>query len=59
MLLTRLLNPAVTTGALSLIDADGRVHQIGRGTPTIAVRLHDKALHRELAFNPRLRFGEA
>ncbi|MCW2241628.1 SAM-dependent methyltransferase [Azospirillum canadense] len=59
MLLTRLLNPAVATGTLSLIDAEGRVHQIGRGTPTIAVRLHDKALHRELALNPRLRFGEA
>ncbi|MBP2294660.1 SAM-dependent methyltransferase [Azospirillum rugosum] len=59
MLLARLLNPVVTTGAFDIIDADGRAHHVGKGTPTLALRLHDKAVQRDLVINPRLRFGEA
>ncbi len=59
MLLARLLNPVVTTGAFDIIDADGRAHRVGKGTPTLALRLHDKAVQRDLVINPRMRFGEA
>ncbi len=59
MLLARLLNPVVTAGAFDLVDADGRVHRIGSGSPRLSLHLHDKGLHRELVMNPRLRFGEA
>lgn len=59
MLLARVLNRALTRGALRLVDADGRPHRIGTGTPTITLRLHDKALHHQLVVTPRLSFGEA
>lgn len=59
MLLARLLNPAMTAGALDIVDADGRRHRVGVGAPSLALRLHDRALHRDLVVNPRLRFGEA
>lgn len=59
MLLARLLNPVVTTGAFDIVDADGRAHRVGKGTPTLALRLRDKAVQRDLVINPRLRFGEA
>ncbi|MCW2237092.1 SAM-dependent methyltransferase [Azospirillum canadense] len=59
MLLARLLNPVVTTGAFDIIDADGHAHRVGKGTPTLALRLHDKAVQRDLVINPRMRFGEA
>ncbi|WP_448205103.1 class I SAM-dependent methyltransferase [Azospirillum sp. sgz302134] len=59
MLLARLLAPAMTAGAIDIAGADGRVHRVGTGTPSMTLRLHDKALHRELVVNPRLRFGEA
>ena len=59
MLLARLLSPAMTAGAFDIVGADGRRHRVGVGAPSLALRLHDKALHRELVMNPRLRFGEA
>ncbi len=59
MLLTRLLKPAVTAGTLDLVGADGRVHRLGSGAPALTLRLHDRALERDLVMNPRLRFGEA
>ncbi len=59
MLLARLLGPAMTAGALDIVGADGRRHRLGAGTPSLTLRLHDKALHRDLVVNPRLRFGEA
>lgn len=59
MLLARLLTPALTAGALNLVDGDGRLHRLGNGTPALTLRLHDKTLHRDLVLNPRLRFGEA
>ncbi|WP_454018331.1 class I SAM-dependent methyltransferase [Azospirillum sp. Marseille-Q6669] len=59
MLLARLLSPALTAGALDIVSANGRRHRVGVGTPSLTLRLHDKALHRDLVVNPRLRFGEA
>ncbi|MDQ2103453.1 SAM-dependent methyltransferase [Azospirillum isscasi] len=59
MLLARLLGPAMTAGALDILGADGRRHRVGVGAPSLTLRLHDKALHRDLVVNPRLRFGEA
>ncbi|MBK4720622.1 class I SAM-dependent methyltransferase [Azospirillum sp. YIM DDC1] len=59
MLLARLLSPALTAGALDIVGADGRRHRVGVGTPSLTLRLHDRALHRDLVVNPRLRFGEA
>ncbi|TWA81235.1 cyclopropane-fatty-acyl-phospholipid synthase [Azospirillum brasilense] len=59
MLLARLLSPALTAGALEIVGADGRRHRVGAGAPSLTLRLHDKALHRDLVVNPRLRFGEA
>ncbi len=59
MLLVRVLNTALTRGGLTLVDADGRVHRIGPDTPAITLRLHDRALHRQLVLTPRLSFGEA
>ncbi|HYG85180.1 MAG TPA: cyclopropane-fatty-acyl-phospholipid synthase family protein [Azospirillum sp.] len=59
MLLARLLNRALTRGAFTLVDANGHTHRIGIGIPTLILRLHDKALHRQLVLTPRLSFGEA
>jgi len=59
MLFARTLNAALTRGGLTLVDADGRTHRIGPGAPAMTLRLHDKALHRQLLLTPRLSFGEA
>ncbi|WP_029006779.1 SAM-dependent methyltransferase [Azospirillum halopraeferens] len=59
MLLARLLDQAIANDALGLVDADGTVHRFGRGTPEVTIRLHDRALHRQLILSPRLTFGEA
>ena len=60
MLLAHLLRHLITLGTLRLVDADGRVHQFGGGPgPAVSIRLHDRALHRRLFFNPRLHLGEA
>ncbi|WP_448187493.1 class I SAM-dependent methyltransferase [Azospirillum sp. sgz301742] len=59
MLLARLLNAALTRGSLTLVDADGRSHRLGPDDPKITLRLHDRALHRQLVLTPRLSFGEA
>lgn len=59
MLLARLLAPAVTAGSITLIDGYGRTHHLGRGAPSVTLRLHDPALHRDLVLRPRLVFGEA
>ncbi len=49
-----------TAGTLTLIDANGRSHEIrgGKG-PICTVRLHDRSLHRSLLLNPWLKVGEA
>ena len=59
MLLAHLLSPAMTAGAFDILAADGRRHRVGVGAPSLTLRLHDRALHRDLVVNPRLRFGEA
>lgn len=59
MLLVRLLAAAKGDGTLNLVTADGRHHRIGAGPPTLTLRLHDRAVERDLLINPRLRFGEA
>jgi len=61
MLLARLLKRLIVTGELHVIDADGRRHSFGQsgGDPSATIRLHDKRLHRQLFFNPRLKVGEA
>ncbi|PWC39693.1 cyclopropane-fatty-acyl-phospholipid synthase family protein [Azospirillum sp. TSO35-2] len=59
MLLVRLLAAAMGDGTLDLVTADGQHHRIGSGPPTVTLRLHDRAVERDLLINPRLRFGEA
>ncbi len=60
MLLSRLLERAITIGRLRVIDAGGAFHIFGgSGGPSVTIRLHDPALHWKLAVRPRLYFGEA
>ncbi|MFP5512516.1 MAG: class I SAM-dependent methyltransferase [Alphaproteobacteria bacterium] len=59
MLLVRLLAAALGDGTLDLVTVDGKHHPIGSGPPKLTLRLHDRALERDLLINPRLRFGEA
>ncbi|MDA0219305.1 MAG: cyclopropane-fatty-acyl-phospholipid synthase [Proteobacteria bacterium] len=61
MLLARFLKDFVSIGHLRLIDADGHRHDFGDpgATPSVTIRLHDKALHRKMALQPRLAVGEA
>ncbi len=61
MLLVKALEALIKTGALSVIDAGGRRHEIS-GTAdglSATVRLHDRALQRRLLFDPYLGVGEA
>ncbi len=60
MLLSGLLEKMINVGTLKVIDADGKTHlYAGEDGPEVTVRLHDKALHRKLFFNPCLYIGEA
>ncbi|MFZ2007895.1 MAG: cyclopropane-fatty-acyl-phospholipid synthase family protein [Stellaceae bacterium] len=60
MLLARLLHRIIRIGRLELIDAFGRRHVFaGSASPSVSVRLHDRALHRKLAVNPWLHVPEA
>ena len=59
MLLVRLLAAAMGDGTLDLVTIDGKHHRIGSGLPKLTLRLHDRAVERDLLINPRLRFGEA
>lgn len=60
MSLFGLLEHIVCIGTLEVIDADG-ARRVFSGTPTpkATIRLHDRALHRKLFFNPDLYIGEA
>jgi len=60
MLLARLLNTMVKTGRLVLIDAGGRTHAFGAegARPRVTIKLHDRAIQRQLALRPKLAFGE-
>ena len=55
-----MLDRIVTSGHLTLIDAEGRSHDFGdqRGTHVVA-RLPDKRTERRLALHPTLALGEA
>jgi cyclopropane-fatty-acyl-phospholipid synthase len=60
MLLGRLLNRLIGVGRLVIVDAGGRTHVFAGGEgPSITVRLHDKALHWRLFWQPELCTGEA
>ena len=60
MLLSRILEPALTHGRLTLIDPHGRAQAIGPGgSPEVAIQLHDAALARQLLLQPELAAGEA
>jgi cyclopropane-fatty-acyl-phospholipid synthase len=60
MLLSLLLKRAILTGTLNVIDAHGTMHRFsGTPRPEVTIRLHDRALHKKLYFNPELALGEA
>lgn len=60
MLFSSLLRQIVKRGALTVVSANGRIREFGDGTgPRVVVRLHDKTVSPELAFNPYLKLGEA
>lgn len=59
MLLASLFRQIVKAGTLDLVDAHGQKSRFGNGPPHLTLRLHDKAVEREILLNPRLRFGEA
>ena len=60
MLLSRILDPALTQGRLTLIDPQGHAHRLGPGGgPEVAIRLRDPALPRRLLLHPELATGEA
>ena len=60
MLLSRLLERTVRVGTLEVIGADGARHVFsGAPGPEVTIRLHDRALHYKLFFNPELYLGEA
>ncbi len=56
-----LLHRFVRRGHLSVIDHTGRRHEFGTSgaLPAAAIRLHDPALYRRLAFHPTLHVGRA
>ncbi len=60
MLLSRILKHVVRIGTLEVIDANGKHHKFsGAPGPEVTIRLHDRALHTKLYFNPDLYVGEA
>lgn len=60
MLFARFLDRLINFGSLTVIDAFGRTHAFdGAEGPRVSIRLHDKALHYKLFFNPKLHLGEA
>ena len=55
-----ILKKIIKTGSLGIVDAAGRKHVVGDGTPSrIVIRLKTKALEYTLALNPSLAVGEA
>jgi cyclopropane-fatty-acyl-phospholipid synthase len=60
MLLGEIAKRVVRWGRLSIIDADGRRHEIGGDDgPRATIRVRDRRLHWRLALNPYLYLGEA
>lgn len=59
-LLARLVRELVKTGSLTVHLPNGEVVSGGNGQePRVTMRLHDKALPRNLILNPELKLGEA
>ena len=52
MLFGEMAKRLVRWGRLSIIDADGERHEVGRDGPQATIRLHERTLHRRLALNP-------
>ena len=60
MLFGRFLEAIVRSGDLSVVDAHGRLHRFGDGTPpAMTIRLHRADLHWKLFVRPELYAGEA
>ena len=61
MILVRALEKVVKAGSIALTDATGKTHLISGSEDGhhVAIRLHDKSLHRKLLTNPFLHVGEA
>ena len=60
MLLRRLFERIITIGRLRVVDARGRSSDFaGSPGPSVAIRLHDPALHWKLLVRPRLFLPEA
>jgi len=60
MLFSSLLRQIVKRGALTVVSANGRIREFGDGRGArVTVRLHDKSVSTEMAFNPYLKIGEA
>jgi cyclopropane-fatty-acyl-phospholipid synthase len=58
--LIRILEPVVTFGRLTVIDADGTAHKLGPGgAPAVTIGLRDRSLAWRLLTNPDLAAGEA
>ena len=60
MLCGVIFKPLMSWGTLRIIDARGKRHEYsGTPGPEVTIRLHDKALHYKLFWNPRVAVGEA
>lgn len=60
MLATRIIDRIASVGHLAIIDANGVRHEFVRSQgPRVTIKLHDKKLHRKLAYQPSLAVGEA
>jgi cyclopropane-fatty-acyl-phospholipid synthase len=60
MLLTHFFERIITVGRLRMVDARGRSHTFeGSSGASVAIRLHDPALHWKLLVRPRLYLPEA
>ena len=60
MLVAPLLRTLMRRGTLRVVDARGKLHIFaGAPGPSVTIRLHDRALHWKLLWNPRLIVGEA
>lgn len=59
-LLSTMMKRFVQTGALTIIDVDGKAHEFGPGgEPSVSIKVHDKKLYMDMFLNPELRAGEA
>jgi cyclopropane-fatty-acyl-phospholipid synthase len=60
VLFVEMLRSLIRFGQLTLIDADGRRHEIGKPPGrAVTIRLHDRRLHTLLFLRPRMMLGEA